>query len=316
MNVRLHSFAGRFVIGGAAAVTCCFTGCGEHSQDLDERVTQLQKELDRTQTELQAANQSLKAAKDELARRKSEPTRSEPPHPGTKASAAGAPALPSRDAFEKSYTAKAKVLKQELQGKLQQFSVDTCTLYHVQMPSPEFPVTSKISLSVRSSAGNSFQLDVPAKADRVGNWFFPDVAEITQRIEELGRSTAAARPASTQASRPSAGAVAPEPARRGTGPRADKTVVIQWPGSNPTSPQQSQPSTPSVPAPSTGTVPRSGGGGTQGMAADKTVVIQWPDSSGSSAAANPPNAPGRAPNPPPPPAQTQSPADRSVLTQF
>jgi outer membrane murein-binding lipoprotein Lpp len=307
MNLRLHSFAGRFLFGCAAAGTCYFTGCSERSQDLDERVTQLQKELDRTQTELQAANQSLKAAQDELARRKTEVSR-----PAAKASAPAPPALPSREAFEKSYTAKAKVVKQELQEKLKQFSVDKCTVYHVQMPSPEFPVTSKISLSVRSSAGSSFQLDVPAKADRAGNWFFPDVAEIAQRIEELGKSAAAASSAST----PPRTYIGSE-SRRGTGTRTDKTVVIQWPGSNPTSPQQSsQPSAPSAPPPPSGTAPRTGGGGTQGMAADKTVVIQWSDSSGTLEGTNPPNSPGRPANPPPAPVQTQSPADRSVLTDF
>src|SRR5207302_3527997 len=112
--------------GCAATVACCFAGCSEHSQDLDERVTQLQKQLDQTQTELQAANQSLKTAKDEVARLTNERPRPRATPAIVSASPPTASTLPSRDVLEKSYTAKAKAIKQELQGTLRQFKVETC----------------------------------------------------------------------------------------------------------------------------------------------------------------------------------------------
>jgi hypothetical protein len=302
-------------------------------------VTQLQKELERTQTELNTANQSLKTAQDEVARLKTES-----PHPAPAGrSAASAPAaaskLPSREALERSYTAKAKGLKQELQGKLKEFKVDTCILYNIQMPSSEYPITSKVTVSLRSSAGESFKLDVPAKADPAGNWYFPEVNEIVQRIEEAGRSTASNRPASPQAAPQTSVAAAPQgPSRRGTGLGANRTSVIRWPESSPAAQQQTQgtaaapqtqstaaapqtqsssapapaPPAPAATAPSTRAASQSGGG----LPANRTVVIQWPDSGKSSTGTTQRNAPGSPPNPAPSAPPRQSPADQNVLTQF
>ena len=52
------------------AVAICLAGCGERSQELEERVTQLQKELNRTQDELRSTKQAFNATSEELARLK------------------------------------------------------------------------------------------------------------------------------------------------------------------------------------------------------------------------------------------------------
>ena len=65
---RLLGCAGRFCVILSLAI--CLAGCGERSQDLEERVTQLQKELNRTQDELRSTKQALNATNEELARLK------------------------------------------------------------------------------------------------------------------------------------------------------------------------------------------------------------------------------------------------------
>src|SRR5207302_8638418 len=131
---------------------------------------------------------------------------------------------------EKYYTDQAKALKQRLQENLQGYSVGTCTLRNLTIASPDYPVTSTVSVSLHSSTGNSFQLDVPAKADRTGKWVFPDVTEIVAQIEEIGRSAA------QTTNRPAASSVASAPSGRG----ADRTAVVRWPEGSSASTQSSQ----------------------------------------------------------------------------
>ena len=297
-----------------ASLLLCFTSCGEQSQELDERVTQLQKELDKTQTDLQAANKSLGAAKEELARLKKNGATAPANAAVPVASTSALP--PSRNALEQSYTASAKELKQQVQAKLKGFSLDSCTLHNIEMQSQEYPVASKISFSVRAGNGTQFQLDLPAKADRSGKWVFPDVADIVQHIEELGRSSAQTASAVESSPPPSRRASVEQRSASGaTGLPANRTVVIQWPNSGSTSVPQSQPNPPSAPETSTRTAPQSGASNTNGLPANRTVVIQWPDDGSSSAATNQPKPPNRTSVPATAPAK-KVPADQDVLTQF
>jgi len=48
----------------------CLAGCGDRSQQLEERVTELEKELNRTQDELRSTKQALDASNAELTRLK------------------------------------------------------------------------------------------------------------------------------------------------------------------------------------------------------------------------------------------------------
>src|SRR5438876_7753121 len=101
----------RFVdLFGAGMISCFFllAACGEQPEGLDERITQLQKELDRTQGELQSTRQALGASKEELTRLKANAssTKRDVANP-TPISAT----IPSREALEASYMAEAKVLK-------------------------------------------------------------------------------------------------------------------------------------------------------------------------------------------------------------
>ena len=212
----------------ASGFLIAFTACSEHSQELNEQITQLQKELDGTQTELEATKQALKASNDELARLKTSPG-------GTrvvsKPTANNSTALASRESFEASYTTTAKTLKKQIQAELKDFSLDTCTLHTVQMPSSDYPVTSTVSLSLRSRAGVSFQLDFPVKADSAGKWFFPEVGEIVRRIEETNKTIEGkSAPESGQASSRTA-AMQERPVSTSAGLPANATVVIQWPDS-------------------------------------------------------------------------------------
>src|SRR5207245_4334794 len=119
------------------------------------------------------------------------------------------------------------------QKNLHTFTIGTCTLHNINVASPEYPVTSTISLSIRSNTGNPFQLDLPARADRAGRWSFPDLTEIVQRIEEIGKSSAGSSSGSGETS--SGSRVTPSTQQRetrgATGMPADRTAVIRWPES-------------------------------------------------------------------------------------
>lgn len=293
---------------GITASLLWLTGCSERSQELDERVTQLEKELDKTETELQAANQSLKTAREELAHLKgnsgtSRETPSEVPSATSSA---------SREALEKSYTEKGKLLKQQLQEKLQTFTIGPCILHNINVASPEYPVTSTISLSIRSNTGNSFQLDLPARADRAGRWSFPDLTEIVQRIEEIGKSSVGSSSGSGEtSSRSRVTSTQQQETRGATGMPTDRTAVIRWPESGRTS---VQPNVSNAPPPAAGgsqPVPQSAPAEAKGPPANRTFVIQWKDGGRSSPETRHPNSPSSQSS-----GSKQKNPDQDVLTQF
>lgn len=285
------------VILVAMAASFCFSGCSERSQELDERVTVLEKELDNTETQLQAANQSLKAARDELAHLKGTPSRFSENMPERASTTVD---LPSREVLEKSYTEEAKALKQRLQEGLQNYSVGTCTLRNIAVASPDYPVSSTLSISLRPNGGNAFQLDVPAKADRKGKWSFPEMTELLARIEEIGRSSG--QVSVNREARTSAASASGLPANR--------TAVVRWPDSGSTSRE----STNAAPPPTSGTQGERQMQSQSGPAANQTFVVRWPDSGGGAPQRNPSTAAN--PRGTAAPGQKTTSTDQDVLTQF
>lgn len=259
------------------------SGCNEESQDLDERVTELQKQLDQSQTELQATKQSLNSAQEELTHLRENPAPITPvaPPPVT-----GRSELPSRAGLETAYTASAKTLKQEVQAKLKGYSLEKCTLHNVEMPSEEYPVTSTISLSIRSGAGKSFQLDLPAKADRTGKWVLPEAQEIAQRIEEIGGSAVLAS-AQRDAVASSVDAPMQQQSGGGAGLAANRTVVVRWPNSAGPTSQTPRGNAPATEEPAANKAQPPVANNSTGLPANRTVVIQWPDGGTAPATSNP-----------------------------
>lgn len=294
-----------FVILMAMAPFFCFGGCSDRSQELDERVTVLQKELDNTETQLQSANQSLKAARVELGHLKGTSARSGDTGSEQPAAARTVPAasLPSREVLEQSYTEEAKALKQRLQAKLQNYSVGTCTVRNIAVASPDYPVSSTISISLRPNGGHPFQLDVPAKADRTGKWSFPEMPELIARIEEIGRSASQANPSR----QPQTSAAS------GSGMPANRTAVVRWPDSGSTS-GESNSSNPGPPATGGVQAERQPTGESSGPAANRTFVVRWPDSAGGPPQRNSLNAPN--PRETVGANQKKNASDQDVLTQF
>ena len=107
---------------------------------------------------------------------------------------------------------------------------------------------------------------------------------------------------------------------------ADRSVTIQWPGSNGASALPNQPANQNRPAPAPGNaaviVPQPAGAAGAGGAGNRTVVIQWPDSNGAAPSRNQPSAPSGAANPPARPVQQPAPnnatgrSDRTVIIQW
>ena len=170
----------------------------------------MQRQLDQAQKQLQAANQTLAARE---------------PAPTTPISSISTAGLPSREAVEQSYSSSVSAFRKELEANLKDFRVESCTTHSVQMPAEFFPFTSQLSLALVSNDGKNFSTDIPVKADVTGKWFFPSVAEVTQRIQNAQRvasAPAASRPTTQQ--QPASGQPPPYM-------KVDGTFVIQWPDS-------------------------------------------------------------------------------------
>lgn len=239
-NYSANSFAGRRIrlvnLLSAGTISLCFLflfgGCGEQSDGLDERVTQLQRELDRTQGELQTTTQALEASKEELARLKANASSTEleaaSPMPSTST-------IPSREDLEASYMAEAKTLKKQLQSQLKDFTLGSFTLHNVQLPDNQFPITSWISLAFQASDGKQWRLDFAVRADSKGTWVFPEAAEIVRRAAEVKKNGVTA---DNSTSRPQKTAPSETQLNVPTTMPSSNTVVIQWPNS--TSPSASQ----------------------------------------------------------------------------
>jgi tRNA/tmRNA/rRNA uracil-C5-methylase (TrmA/RlmC/RlmD family) len=266
-----------------APLCVALTGCGDHSQQLEEKTAMLQKELERTQGDLEKANRALSAANEEMARLKAgAPSTASAPAPA----AAGTPAsggsqsssvLPSREVLEKTYRAAATALNKQIAERFKQYTLQSCTLHKIETTVPS-PIASSVSLGLRSTDGKEYRIEFPVSADAQGNWTFPDASKIIARIEssKTTGSTASTQPAA--------------PSGQGQQPAA-------------AAPQQQT---------------RTSSGGQPNSS---TVVIQWPDAPRGTAAAGTapptsPAAPEKGPSPAKPPATNAVPADRDVVIKF
>jgi hypothetical protein len=263
----------RFLATGTLGGFLFLTACGEEPQALEERITQLQKELDRTQGELKSATQALQASKEEAARLKTNA-------PSAKRDEATAPAttptLASRQVLEASYMAEAKTLKKQLQSQLKDFTLGSFTLHNVQLPDSQYPITSWISLAFDAGDGKQFRLDYPVKADAKGGWVFPDPAEIVKRAAEAKKIAATTTPPPSTESRTAPAEQQPNVPKIMP---SSGTVVIQWPSTSPAPapPQNPTKNSETAPkqnpsAPRTETTPQ---GPKQSIPADRDVLIRF-----------------------------------------
>ena len=203
------------VLGPVFCVPLLLAGCSDRGQEMEEKVAQMQRQLDATQKQLQAANQALAAQQ---------------PAPTTPVSNVSTGGLPSREAVEQSYSTSVSTFRKELETSLKDFRVESCTTHSVQMPAEFFPFTSQLSLALVSNDGKNFTTDIPVKADVTGKWIFPSVAEVTQRIQNAQR-VASAPPAPRGTTQKQAATGQPAPYMK-----VDGTFVIQWPDSGPHAP--------------------------------------------------------------------------------
>lgn len=251
------------------------SSCDEHSQELEEKITQLQKELDHTQGDLESAKRELNELRAQSGNVVTQAATPAPPRPAPEPDFGAE--LPPRESLETSLTNSAKNLKKELQQQLKDFSLEKCTLHHVEYLSPNYPVTSRISLSLRSRGGSSLQFDVPVKADTKGRWLFPETNDIVRQIETNGHQMTSSQPAPPAST---GGRSATSNAAGSGAPNVQQSVVIQWPDqagggasrSNDRTTASSQTQTePAAPDKARGPLPQSG----SKIKADREVLIQF-----------------------------------------
>jgi hypothetical protein len=180
---------------------------------MEEKVTQMQRQLDQTQKELQAAKDALAARESTL-----------PTTTTTQTAAASSGGVPSRETVEQSYSTSVIAFRKELEANLKDFRVESCTTHSVQMPSEFFPFTSQLSLALVSDDGKNFTTDIPVKADVNGKWIFPTVAEVTQRIASVRHAASTSASSRSSAQKQPAGFETPAPYMK-----VDGTFVVQWP---------------------------------------------------------------------------------------
>jgi hypothetical protein len=190
----------------ATSLVCSFSGCSDRSQQLENRVADLKQTVQQLRAKLEGAKQ---------------------PGEQERSSSASAPAtaLPTKERLESSYETSSKELRDKINAKLNGFTVENYTTHSVQMPEEIYPFTSKISFSIRSDDGKTYQMDLPVKADYAGKWVFPDADEVVARINSAKNVTPI-----TEKEAASNSAVPGEETAQNRPPimNVDGTIVIQW----------------------------------------------------------------------------------------
>ena len=212
-------------------------GCSERSQEMEERVTQLQRELERVQTQLNAALQNAPAT--------SNGTKS------SEASTTGAAWL-SQDTLQETFKAGDAAMRKDLEENLKGYKVVNSLMQSMPAPADPYPYKSQINLALVSDQGKNVVLtEVPVKADLNGKWVFPTATEVSQQIasRDTPDATGADRTADNTPARQPA-APAPEAEPRAVMP-VSRAVSIQWgdepPANNAPAPSggpRSQPASP------------------------------------------------------------------------
>jgi hypothetical protein len=189
---------------------CCANflvlGCSDRSQQLENRVAVLTQRVEQLQAQLEAAKQG-----NDQAGKLSKPSRSMP--------------VPTREALESTYEASSKELKNRIAAKLTGFTVENYATHSVQMAENLYPFTSKITFSIRSDDGRTYQMDLPVKADYTGKWIFPDAQEVVARINSAKDMTPITE---KEAARHAASRIQRIGQSRPPIMNADGTIVIQW----------------------------------------------------------------------------------------
>jgi|SRR5438552_681658 len=200
----------------------CLAGCGDRSQQLEERVTELEKELNRTQDESRSTKQALDASNAELTRLKAA------------ANSASAPVPPSPRVAE----AKPSASVAENQSAPAQRPV-----------TDSLPANRSVTIQWPGSSGASALPNQPANQNRPAPAPGNAAVIVPQQAGAAGAGGAGNRtvviqwpdsngaaPSRNQPSAPSGAANPPargvqQPAPNNATGRSDRTVIIQWPGS-------------------------------------------------------------------------------------
>jgi hypothetical protein len=194
----------------------CLAGCGERSQDLEERVTQMQKELNRTQDELRSTKQALNATNEELSRLKTASN-----------SASATPASVAQVKPEPGAPTPGNSTASGQRPVVSSMPADRSVA--IQWPdsgrAPVSPNQSPGANPGSSAAGVSSQ-----QAGRSGSGGASNRTVVIQWPESKGSAPSTTQPGASSGGANAPGRSAQQPASSATG-RSDRTVIIQWPDS-------------------------------------------------------------------------------------
>ena len=255
-------------------------GCGERSQQLEERVTELEKDLNRTQDELRSTKQALDASNAEVSRLKAAANTASVSVPP---SAHVAEAKPSAPVAENQSTPAQRPVTSSLPANRSVI---------IQWPgssgasgSPNQPANQNAPASARSNAAVNGPVIVPQRSGATGAGGVNDRTVVIQWPNSNAAGPSPNQPANQNAPAPAQSNAAANgpvivPQRSGaTGVAGanNRTVVIQWPNNNAAAPSVNQPSAPSAAANPPARPVQQPAQNSTGRS-DRTVIIQWPGS--------------------------------------
>ena len=203
----------------------CLAGCGDRSQQLEERVTELEKDLNRTQDELRSTKQALDASNAELTRLKAA------------ANSASAPVPPSARVAEAKPSASVAQNQSAPAQRPVTDSLPANRSVTIQWPGssgpsalPNQPANQNAPAPAPGTAAANAAVIVPQRSGASGTGGAGNRTVVIQ-----WPNNNAAAPSTNQPSAPSGAANPParpvqQPAPNSTTGRSDRTVIIQWPG--------------------------------------------------------------------------------------
>lgn len=209
------------------------SACGSENRQMFSKMDELQQQLDDKETELQLKQ-------DEIARLTADLTAAKTVDPVTTDKAEPS-LMPETELESKFSTAFAGTASQWKTGLGELGEVTVMPEVGIVMPAEVAkPYTKVIHLIVKDAQQQESKASVTVRADWKGNWEFPDVAEVQQKIQAgiAGAPSAGTTPpAKTDPATPKPGtgvAQAPtekppkEEVRTGLDAKTDKTITVDW----------------------------------------------------------------------------------------
>jgi hypothetical protein len=206
------------------------SACGSENRQLFSKMDELQQQLDDKETELTKKQDEItKLTADLTAAKTVEPVTTDKAEPTL---------MPESELESKFSAAFAATASQWKTGLAQLGEITVMPEVGVAMPvEMAKPYTKVIHLIVKDAQQRESKASVTARADWKGNWEFPDVAAVQQKMQAGATTPANPNPGTTNPANPKPGTgVAQNPTKKppkkevrsALDAKTDKTITVDW----------------------------------------------------------------------------------------